>query len=137
MRIQRTQELAWRKVGGETIVIHLGRKMMFGLNPAGGRVWEALENPTSLEAIQAAIPAEAAAQETARNAIRAFLADLEGEGLIEAEPPLGPSTLLHDTGPKQVHPPLVVWREEVRRFAGASCALSPTGTAICAQQPFQ
>ncbi len=134
MRVQRNPELAWREVGGETIVIHLGRKMMYGLNPAGGRLWAALEGGATLEELESAVPAEVGTEEATRAAVRAFLADLTVEDLIVAEPPLEHDEV-PDHGAKLPHAPMIAWREEVRRFAGA-CAKYPAVSRICDQNPF-
>lgn len=134
MRVQRNPELAWREVGGETILIHLGRKMMYGLNPAGGRLWAALEGGATLEELESAVPAEVGTEELVRATLRIFLADLADEGLIVTEPPLQ-----HDEAPgpgaELPHVPRIVWREEIRRFAGA-CAKYPAVSQICDQNPF-
>ncbi len=128
--------MAWRRVGSETIVIHLARKMMFGLNPAGGRVWEALDGPATFEELVRLVPVEACNGPTAKAALAAFLADLAAEDLVIVEPGLP------ETGDREAHPhpestslPSVTWREEVRRFAGA-CAFYPGVSVICDQQPF-
>ncbi len=128
--------MAWRRVGGETIVVHLAQKMMYGLNPAGSRVWEALDGPATFEELVRLVPVEAGNGPTAEAALTDFLADLAAEGLVTVEPglpeaddrgtpPQGESTAL----------PSVAWREEIRRFAGA-CAFYPGVSVICDQQPF-
>ncbi len=135
MRMQRNPELAWREVGGETIVIHLGRKMMYGLNPAGGRVWAALEEPVFLEDLQASIPAEVGAEESVHAAVRAFVADLAAEGLVVVDPPLEEDATSPDADLGGAHLPRIAWRDEIRRFAGA-CAKYPGLSQICEQNPF-
>lgn len=134
MRIEKNPELAWREVGGETIVIHLGRKMMYGLNPAGGRLWAAIGDGAALEELESSFLAEAGVEAQLRGAIRVFLAELEAEDLVAADGPL-----VVDQGPDAEVPagpltPRIAWREEVRRFAGA-CAKFPGVSQICDQFP--
>jgi hypothetical protein len=131
MRIQRNPGLAWRKVAGETIVIHLGRKEMYSLNAAGGRIWEAIGEERSLEELEGALLTEAGAEEPARRAVHGFLAELAAEDLIRTDGPLeAPSTAPEAHGPL----PAILWHEELSRFAGA-CAKFPGVSQICDQNP--
>ena len=130
--IRRVPDLAWRKVGGETIIIHLARKTMYGLDPAGGRIWEALEEPASLEDLRRRVPAEAGREAATDAALLAFLAELEAEGLISVDGM--PERRQEDPG-QAASSPSIAWREEIRRFAGA-CAFYPGVSVVCDQQPF-
>ena len=134
MRVLRNPELAWWEVGGETIVIHLGRKMMYGLNPAGGRLWAALEGGAAVEELEGSVPAEVGTEGPTRAAVRAFLAELAGEDLILIDPPLRENTGAPEDEGTTAHLPRITWQEEVRRFAG-KCTLNPAGSVICSQVP--
>ena len=126
MNVRRAGDVAWRRIGRETVVIHLTRRRMFGLNETGGRLWEALAEPVGLEELTGAADPDPA--------VTAFLADLAAEGLVEIDGPLlggsaePPAT---DVPP----PPRIEWREEVQRFAG-HCAFFPGGSVLCDQHPF-
>ena len=132
MRIKRNRDLAWRKVAGETVVIHLSQKMMYSLNAAGGRIWEAIGEGAELEELESLLLAEASESEAARQALHAFLAELAAEDLIAAEPALPEPEDVAES--PQPFFPAILWREEVRRFAGA-CAKYPGVSIICSQNP--
>ncbi len=133
MQITRASGLAWRTVGGETIVIHLANKMMYGLNKPGGRIWEAIGDSTTFENLVRLLPREAGTEDIMRRSLESFLAGLAREGLIvtdaefqqDVEEPVGPAD------------PRITWREEIRRFAGASCAKYPGVSTICSTNPEQ
>ena len=101
MRYQRVKNVAWRRVGGETVIVNLGRRRMLAVNEAGGAVWDTLaaEGPVS--------PGEATA----------FLADLEAEGVVER-------VAADEAGAAVAVPPgaapTVVWREELQHFGGCA-----------------
>jgi hypothetical protein len=66
MRYQRVKNVAWRRIGDETVIVNLGRRRMLAVNQAGTAVWEGL-----------------AAGAAAGPGGVAFLADLESEGVVE------------------------------------------------------
>ena len=45
-------------LGGETVILHLDRGMYFGLNEVGSRIWQLVQEPTSIADICAALMAE-------------------------------------------------------------------------------
>jgi hypothetical protein len=115
MRYQRVKNVAWRRIGEETVIVNLGRRRMLAVNEAGGAVWDALVAGAS------ALPDEASP----------FLADLEGEGIVErvaAEETELPVAVFPDGAPA------VLWREEINRFGGA-CAFIQGQSTACDQQP--
>lgn len=118
-------------------MVHLSRKMMYGLDPAGGRVWEALDRPATFEELVRLLPVEVGADTTADAALASFLADLSGEGLVTVEPGL-PERDASTPSPRpgSSSRPVVAWREEIRRFAGA-CAFHPGVSVVCDRQPFK
>jgi hypothetical protein len=114
MCYQRVKNVAWRRVGGETVIINLGRRRMLAVNEAGGAVWETLVKGTPVS------PGEAAL----------FLADLEAEGVVErlaADPP-GAALAAPPGGT-----PAVVWREELNHFGG--CSFIAGQSDLCNQNP--
>lgn len=123
MKIWRTNDVAWRRINRETVLVHLTRHWMYALNEAGGSLWETLRDPLEGERLDSLLSDPAAA---------AFLADLAGEGLIDSDGPLArsraPEFIEDDERPR------IEWREEVRRFAGA-CGLLPGGGDLCSLQP--
>lgn len=125
MKVRRTEEVAWRWIDREMVVVHLTRHRMYALNEAGGRIWETMEVPLEDDRL---------AQLLGDRATTAFLADLAGEGLLESDGPL-PAPSVPPLAPDALPPPRIEWREEVRRFAG-QCAFHPAESAICDQHPF-
>jgi hypothetical protein len=117
MRYQRVKNVAWRRVGEETVIVNLGRRRMLAVNEAGGAVWEALVAGAS------ALPAEAGS----------FLADLEAEGIVErvaAEEAEVPVAVFPDGAPT------VLWREKLQSFGGP-CGLLPSEGGLCQSSPSQ
>ncbi len=113
MSYQRIKNVAWRRVGDETVIVHLARRRMLAVNGAGGAVWEALARGASV------LPGEAAP----------FLADLEAEGVVERlEEEPGAAVPLCAGGT-----PAVVWREELHHFGG--CSFLPGQGDLCDQNP--
>jgi hypothetical protein len=114
MRYQRAKNVAWRRIGEQTVIVNLGRRRMLAVNEAGGAVWEALAEGAP------AFPGEAAP----------FLADLETEGVVER---LG----VDEAGASPAAPPgwspTVVWREELNHFGG--CSFVAGQGDLCNQNP--
>ena len=111
MRYQRAKNVAWRRIGDETLVVNLARRRMLALNEAGGVVWAALAGGGAVAAGEAA----------------PFLQDLEAEGVVE---PVADG----DGGAVTVPgAPTVVWREELHQFGG--CSFLPGQGDLCDQSP--
>ena len=111
MRIMRAEGLAWRKLGEETIVINLRKRMMYGLNAEAGKLWEALDPGLDLEAGDAA----------KNESIAAFISDLVVEGLASGDLTVSGENSSADSGPK------LLWKEEVQQFAGGCAFQSGQG----------
>jgi len=111
MRYQRVKNVAWRRIGDETVIVNLGRRRMLAVNEAGGAVWEALARGGAVA------PGEAAP----------FLADLEAEGVVER---LGDEEGAAVTVPGT---PTVLWREELHHFGG--CGFVPDESELCNSNP--
>ncbi len=115
MTYKRVKNVAWRRIGEETVILNLGRRRMLAVNEAGGAVWETLAKGTPV------LPGEAAP----------FLADLEAEGVVER--------LAADEGGAAVavppgRAPTVVWREELHHF-GVDCSFLAGTSDLCNQNP--
>ena len=120
MKIRRTEDVAWRQIDRETVVVHLTRHWMYALNESGGKLWETLAAP---------LEGDRLTQLLGDPAVTAFLADLAGEGLVESDGPL-PAPPEPPPAADDREPPRIEWREEVRRFAG-ECAFLPAGGGAC------
>ncbi len=110
MRYRRVENVAWRRIGAETVVVNLGRRRMLALNEAGGTLWEALAGG-------------AVACETAGP----FLQDLETEGVVERVADGD------EAAPAVTGTPAVLWREELHAFGG--CSFLPGQGDLCDQNP--
>ncbi|MFV2072116.1 MAG: PqqD family protein [Thermoanaerobaculales bacterium] len=125
MKVRRTEEVAWRWIDREMVVVHLTRHRMYALDEAGGRIWEAMEAPLEEDRLVELLGDPSTA---------AFLADLAAEGLVESDGPLPACSALSPAADIPA-PPRIEWREEVRRFAG-QCSFHPAESPICNQNPF-
>ena len=127
MTITRARDVAWRKIINETIVLHISRKMMYGLNQAGGEVWEALAEPADARRLLESGEA---------TAVRAFLADLAAEGLVVGELPgddPGAESDVAREGSAVI--PRIEWREKIERIVAGACAKLPAQSPLCNQDP--
>jgi hypothetical protein len=74
------------EVDGESVILDLEEGIYYGLNPVGARIWEEIQEPTSVEKITAAITAEYdVGSEKCLEDVISLLQDLEENGLIEIE----------------------------------------------------
>ncbi len=133
MQYRRAKNVAWRRIGGETVIVNLDRRRMLALNESGAAVWDALAEEVGRPSPETR-PGKAEG-ETDGERLDEFFADLEREGvLVRAEGV--PMALLAGAAARAAEAaPAVVWREELHRFGG-SCAMLPTQSAICNQQPY-
>ncbi len=113
MRYRRVKNVAWRRIGADTVIISLGRRRMLAVNEAGGAVWEALAPGAPVS------PGEAAP----------FLADLEAEGVVERVAADGEGAAVAVAAT-----PTVLWREELHHFGG-SCGFLPGEGGPCESSP--
>lgn len=75
--LSRHPEAADSRVGDETVILHLGSGVYFGLDPVGTRIWEILAQPTRHGALMAQLLAEFEVVEDVLVAdINAFLGQL-------------------------------------------------------------
>ena len=90
--VQHSDHVAWRAIGGETVLVDLRTNTMLGLNTTGGVLWQALSHPTA-----AADLAVASGMEYAT--VAAFLADLQRRDLVAARHQRRPGTGSSRPGP--------------------------------------
>jgi len=50
-RLKIAEEVVFRNMGGEAVLLHLGTASYFGLNAVGARVWQLLGEHKSIDAI--------------------------------------------------------------------------------------
>lgn len=86
MRYRQNEEVAWRMVEGEAVLVHPSVSEVKILNAVGSRIWELLEEGISCEAIVETLYREFEVEpEAASRDAEAFLRELEGKGLVVRE----------------------------------------------------
>lgn len=115
MGYRRTAHVAWRQVGGQTIVINLRTSTVLGLNEGGGAAWEALGAVPG----SALLPSDQTTCE--------FFQQLEADGVVETVE--GSESLPFACS----NSPTVEWRDSLQVFA-AGCGPVP-GNDFCNAQP--
>ena len=139
MRLRRAGHVAWRRVGDETVLIHLKKKRIYVLNPSGGFFWHQLDGSRDESALLGALALETSERGDAANRVASFLEHLREADLVEtstheksaASTPGVPSA---DYPFDQFVPPELIWQEEIRNF-GASCAFVSGASGACDQIP--
>jgi hypothetical protein len=106
-RLARVAHLAQRRVGDETVVVDLRESRVFGLNPAGGELLEAMREGRELAELEAW-----AASGGDRGAVSTFLGELLDAGLVVATEKAAAALPLSARG---FAPPRLLWREAVAR----------------------
>ncbi len=141
VKYRRARQTAWRTIAGETVLHDLEHKRMVGLNPAGARVWLALE--TALDPGELLyVTAGEGKSSFGEPDIAAFLDQLVILGLVEEHELAEAGTLSASAGgpaegdpAEELEPPRVLWQEEVEQIAG-TCAMFPSQNPLCDQAPF-
>jgi hypothetical protein len=133
MGLRRAAHVAWRRVGDETVLIHLRNKRIYVLNPSGGYFWHGLDGARGtaelLEGLEAPLPEDASTR------IDAFLEELRESDLVDAEAaPTEGSTALPAFPLPAFVPPELVWQQELRNF-GQSCAFMSGSGPTCDAVP--
>ncbi len=86
-RIVRREHLAATEVEGQVVMLDIDRGTYYGLGGAGSRLWTLLAQPRTLDELVQQMCADFAVDETACRAdVLAFLKELIGHGLAEAQP---------------------------------------------------
>ena len=71
-------------LGGETVILHMGRGVYHGLSEVGTRVWALIQEPTSVGEICRRLLGEFDVdEERCRRAVLDLLREMEAAGLIE------------------------------------------------------
>ena len=136
MALRRATHVAWRRVGDETVLIHLKSKQIYVLNPSGGYFWHLLDGRDDAPAMLAGLESETSVPADARGAVDRFIAKLAEADLVERAGPVD----VAEKNDAPVYPlpefvaPELVWQEELRNF-GQSCARDPGMNAICDASP--
>jgi len=135
MGLRRAAHVAWRRVGDETVLIHLRNKKIFVLNPSGGFFWHGLDGARGIDEFLESLPIDGPLPDGASRRIETFLQDLREADLVDAEGPPDerPVSLSEFPLPTFV-PPELVWQQELRNF-GASCAFMSGASALCDAVP--
>lgn len=137
MRLRRAGHVAWRRVGDETVLIHLQKKRIYVLNSSGGFFWHQLDGSRDASALLAGLALEASERSDAAERMASFLDLLREADLVE--PPEGEQEAADASEAPEYPfdrfvPPELVWQEELRNF-GASCAFVGGSSGACDQVP--
>jgi hypothetical protein len=137
MEVRLAEHVAWREINGETFIIDLRTKMMYGLNATAGRVWKAIDDERQADDIARDLTVHASgngSHEWARQAVGSFFHELLELGLVTGEQEEPGVATAQDPAHAGLAAPQVVWREELRAF-GFSCAFQPGTSPACNQVP--
>ncbi len=137
MALRRASHVAWRRVGDETVLIHLKTKRIYVLNPSGGFFWHRLDGARGTNEILDST-AIAELPSSAVNELDLFWEKLADAELIEKGEKSEPSdsTVARNDSDYPLAsfvPPELVWQEQLRNF-GQSCA-NMSGSALCDTAP--
>ncbi len=145
MKYRRARQTAWRNIAGETVLLDLEKKRMYGLNPAAANLWQALEAVADRGELLC-LTSGGGEPSFGEQEVAAFLAELLALGLVEERPPAAESPAAGEDGPgagenaspaplEALEPPAILWREDVEQIAG-TCAMFPSQNPLCTQAPF-
>jgi hypothetical protein len=136
MGLRRAAHVAWRRVGEETVLIHLRDKKIYVLNPSGGFFWHGLDGSRETKQFLSSLSSSDRLAEDTPERIEAFFRDLQKADLVEIES--GARTPAPDALPDfplpAFVPPELVWQQELRNF-GASCAFVAGSSDPCNAVP--
>ena len=135
MGLRRASHVAWRRVGDETVLIHLKTKKIYVLNPSGGFFWHSLDGAQESRQFLDGLGLEEPLPGDAVQQLDGFLDQLKDTDLVE-------STDGSSNGSQDGHeyplpsfvPPEMVWEEQLRNF-GQSCARDPGEMPTCDAAP--
>ena len=128
---KRSADLAWRNLGDETIVLDIRGNRVVSLNPAAGRVWQAIAQEGTSQDIADRVACGSSRLD--RGVLRHFLHELRSHRLVEA---VGPSSVAEDADPLETDAndtdsPAVLWAEDLQRFAGCGKTAVDFGIPDC------
>lgn len=86
VKYRRDTALPFQRMSEELLVVDPKSRHVHLMNETGGRIWELLAEKTSVDELVSALGEEfeGATPEALRAEVEAFLADLEGKGLLGA-----------------------------------------------------
>lgn len=88
MRATPSQQVLFRELDGESVLLDLRSQKYFGLDEVGTRIWQLLGELQDVEAVQAALLDEfEVAPERLHRDLRSLLDQLAADRLIELESP--------------------------------------------------
>ncbi len=139
MGLRRAAHVAWRRVGDETVLIHLKTKKIYVLNPSGGFFWHSLDGARESRefldglSLEEPLPGDAAKQ------LDGFFDQLKNTDLIEAAHASSEASSKGSQDGNEYPlasfvPPEMVWEEQLRNF-GQSCAKDPGEMPTCDAAP--
>jgi hypothetical protein len=135
MGLRRAAHVAWRRVGDETVLIHLRNKKIFVLNPSGGFLWHGLDGARGTEEFLESLTLDDPLPDGASGRIDAFLENLREADLVAAEGSPDEETRSLPEYPLPTFvPPELVWQQELRNF-GQSCAFLAGAGEPCTSIP--
>lgn len=77
-------DLVSTELGGETVILHLGDGVYYGLDPIGTRIWSLIQTPQSVAQVRDALLEEYAVEpDRCLSDLVALLQDLVNRNLIE------------------------------------------------------
>ena len=80
----RSDDVVWREVDGEIIVLEMGTGTYLNLNGSAGIIWRALSTPARVEElVDLLVETYGISQQTAASDTLALLADLRDRSLVE------------------------------------------------------
>jgi len=136
MGLRRAAHVAWRRVGDETVLIHLRNKRIFVLNPSGGFLWHGLDGARGTEEFLESLTLDDPLPDGASGRIDAFLENLREADLVEGDGAKGDGQRgsLPEFPLRTFVPPELVWQQELRNF-GQSCAFQAGASDPCNAVP--
>lgn len=83
-RIELSEEVAFRELSGQGVLLDLATGMYFGLNEVGTRLWTLLAEDDSLEKATAALQCEFdVVPEVLQADVNQLLREMQGKGLVQ------------------------------------------------------
>jgi hypothetical protein len=85
----RSKSVVSRVIAGETLIVPIRKGVgdlasIYSLNPVASAIWNAVQNPSSMDEIVGCVQSEFAAPIQIREDVAAFLAEMNSAGLIDA-----------------------------------------------------
>lgn len=136
MALRRATHVAWRRVGDETVLIHLKTKRIYVLNPSGGFFWQRLDGTRGSRELIDELTLEGSVPDDATQRVDSFFEALKEADLTETG---NGSTGIQPDGNERYPlpsfvPPQLVWQEQLRNF-GQSCGNLPAEGGPCTASP--